>query len=94
MNATHAFQLESLSPEDRADRQAERRRNTREVMARARARERAAGVTQMTFSMNQDHLATLDTIKELRGFRNRSQALALLMTALASNPKVKEELGL
>jgi len=94
VNATHVFQLEPLSPEDRAYQQAERRRGTREAMARARAEARAAGVTQMTFSMEREHLATLDALKELHSFRNRSQALALIMTTLASNPKVKKGLGL
>ncbi len=94
MNAIRAFELEPLSPEDRAYRQAERRRGKREAAARLRAKARIASVTQITFFMEQDHILMLDTLKELRGFRNRSQALALLMTTLTSNPKTKKELGL
>jgi len=94
VNATHPFQLEPLSPEDRADRQAKRRKITRDAMARARAEARAAGATQVMVMMEQDHIEKLDALKELRGFRNRSQAFALIMTTLASNPKVKKELGL
>lgn len=94
VNPNHTFQLEPISPEDRAYRQAERRKSKSEAMARARAEERAAGVTQMTFSVELEHLAKLDALKELRGFRSRSQAFALIMTTLASNPKVKKELGL
>lgn len=94
MDADHSFQLEPISPEDRAFRLEKKRKTTREVMARARAEARAEGVNPTTFFIAHDHIATLDALKELRGFRNRSQAFAFVMATFASDPKMTKKLGL
>ncbi len=94
VDMTPAYQLEPLSPEDRAYRQANRRRNKREAMARARAEARTAGLAVLTLSIQRDDIEKLDALKELRGFRNRSQAFAFVMATFASDPKITKKLGL
>lgn len=94
MESNRAFHLELDSPADRAAKQREARRVSREANQRAREAARGAGEKQLTVSLHQSFIDELDALKKRDGLRNRSQAVALIMDALRAHPTIKQELGL
>lgn len=94
MESNPAFQLEPVSPADRADRAAEARRLMRDANAKARAAARQAGEKQVTVSLHTGLIEEIDALAERAGLRNRSQAVARILSALQAHPEIKQELGL
>lgn len=94
MASNQSSQLESVSPADRAERAAEKRRVMREANARTREAARAAGEHQVTITLHESLIVEIDALAKRAGLRNRSQAIARMLHAIQANPEIKQELGL
>lgn len=86
MESNPPFQLEPVSPADRAAQADEQRRLMREANRKARQAARQAGEKQVTVSLHTALIDELDALAERAGFRNRSQAVARILSALQAHP--------
>ena len=66
----------------------------RDANAKARAAARQAGEKQVTVSLHTGLIEEIDALAERAGLRNRSQAVARILSALQAHPEIKQELGL
>lgn len=94
MAATQPFQLEPISPADRAAKAAALRQQIREANRRQREAARLAGEKRVTVSLHADLIKQIDALAKRKGHRNRSQTLALILSTLDAHPDITEELGL
>ncbi len=66
----------------------------REKNRHARAQARAAGILPVVCKLPKHQLDALDELKRRAGLRNRSQAVLLILAALAAHPHLRQQLGL
>ena len=94
MESKPPFQLDPVSPDDRAAKLKRQREAQRESMRRSREEAKKAGYIQTAFLLPKTKLSLLKSLKKAKKLSSQNEALVLILDAVGNHPEFLKELGL